>query len=446
MTTPRLPSPLKFGLASLALALLSACAPLEAPPRLEITPFPTVTPGHVLVGELLPVGAVVLPAEGAPATPVNIAAQTTPAPDFGACPPRADVPLEASAPQTLDVVIEESTRYLANGGDPGTLLETLREAWRVIPPAAPARGDIDYSGEGVAELLLPLAAADGQAALVVLGCRAGSAAVLYEARSDTATPPQILAFADVNRDRRNDLLFSAPTCPPERESDAACDYRTQLLTWSAQRSRFVELLPADVLSAQPPTVSDFDNDEVSEVIVQLTRTGTAQTGPLRTGTHIYDWNGTQYVLSIVELDAPRFKIQALHEGDRALLRGDSASAKSIYQTAFDDPDLRFWFDDEPDILQSYTLYRLLQTQVLTLDPAQLTTIGEIQRLYPDLNTAPVYAVLAQAFYETFTSQSNVGSACAAVGAIIAGRPDALAQLNRYGDRNPTYTETDLCPF
>lgn len=426
--------------------MLAACLPIDAPPRLEITPFPTTTPGRVINGELLSPGSVFIPPDAANPTPVSIGVVPTAAPDFGLCPPRSDATLEASAPQSAEVIIEEAARYLAAGGDPGTLLETLRQTWRVIPQDAIARADIDYTGEGISDVLLPISAPDGSAALVILGCRAGSAAVLYEARSDTSVPPTVLAFADVNRDRRNDVLYTALVCPDERESDAECDYQTQLVTWSAQRSRFVELLPPGVFSANPPTVNDFDGDEVSEVIVRLERRGTAQTGPLRTGTNVYDWNGSQYVLSIVELDAPRFKIQVLHEGDKALLRGDTVSAKSIYQTALNDLDLRFWFDDEPDPLKSYTFYRLLQTQILTLDVAQTTTIAEIQRLYPDINTAPVYAVMAQTFYETFTNQANVGSACAAVGAIVTARPESLTQLNRYGSRNPAYTETDLCPF
>lgn len=424
---------------------LAGCIGVEAPPRLEITPFPTATPGQVVFGELLPPDTVFIPQDSIP-TPVSIGVIPTAAPDFGQCPARSDVVLEQSPPQSVEVIIEEATRYLAAGGDVGTLLETLRETWRVIPDDAPARGDIDYTGEGISDILLPLSAPDGTAALVVLGCRAGSAAVLYEVMSDTAVPPTVLAFADVNRDRRNDVLYAAPVCPDERESDADCDYQTQLVTWSAQRSRFVELLPPGVFSASLPTASDFDGDEVTELSVRLERRGTAETGPLRTGTNVYDWNGSQYVLSIVELDAPRFKIQVLHEGDKALLRGDTASAKSIYQTAINDSDLRFWFDDEPDLLQSYAFYRLLLTQVLTLDAAQTATIAEIQRIYPDPNTAPVYAALAYTFYETFTNQANVGSACAAVGAIIASRPEAVEQLNRYGSRNPSYTQADLCPF
>lgn len=276
----------------------------------------------------------------------------------------------------------------------------------------------------------------------MFGCRAGTVEVLFEAVSDTDQPPTVLAFLDVNRDRRNDLLLAIPSCPTAE----TCEYHTQLVTFSPERSRFVDLLPPNVTSTEPPQVLDFDNDEVSEIVVRLTSRGTAETGPLRTGSNIYDWNGAQYVLSIVELEPPRFKIQVLHEGDRALLRGDYAAAETIYRSAIDNTDLRFWFNDEPDVLQSYALYRLLQAQVVQASPLQTTTFQEIQRIYDDPERTPVYAQMARTFLETFQSTANVSSACEAVRTIIDGAPEALAQLNRYGSRSPSYTAQDLCPF
>jgi hypothetical protein len=181
-------------------------------------------------------------------------------------------------------------------------------------------------------------------------------------------------------------------------------------------------------------------------VVRLENRGTAETGPLRTGTNVYDWNGSQYVMSIVELEPPRFMIQVLHEGDRALLRGDYPTAETIYREAIDNDELRYWFDDEPDLLNSYAHYRLLQAQVLMASVGQTTTVSEINRIYPDPAASPVYAQMARAFIETFQSESDVSSACDAVETIIAAQPQAVEQLNRYGSRSPSYTAQDLCPF
>jgi hypothetical protein len=161
---------------------------------------------------------------------------------------------------------------------------------------------------------------------------------------------------------------------------------------------------------------------------------------------VYDWNGNQYVLSIVELEPPRFMIQVLHEGDRALLRGDYPAAEAVYREAIDNDELRYWFDDEPDLLQSYAHYRLLQAQVVTASIGQTTTIAEINRIYPDPAASPVYAQMARLFLETFQATADVHSACVAVETIIAAQPQAVDQMNRYGSRSPTYTAQDLCPF
>ncbi|MEB2366312.1 MAG: hypothetical protein OZ933_09520 [Chloroflexota bacterium] len=425
--------------------LLAACAPSPEPERRAITPFPTATIGRVVYGDLLPSGVSLIgqPELSAPSTVVAIAPPATATPDFSACPAaNAEVALEDSPPANATVLIEEITRYLNLGGDAETLIDVLRNDWDVTPNDAIARADIDYTGEGRPDVLIPYVSPDGEAGIAVFGCRAGTVEVLFEAVSDTDQPPTVLAFLDVNRDRRNDLLLAIPSCPTAE----TCEYRTQLVTFSPERSRFVDLLPPNVTSTEPPQVLDFDNDEVSEIVVRLTSRGTAETGPLRTGSNIYDWNGAQYVLSIVELEPPRFKIQVLHEGDRALLRGDYAAAETIYRSAIDNTDLRFWFNDEPDVLQSYALYRLLQAQVVQASPLQTTTFQEIQRIYDDPERTPVYAQMARTFLETFQSTANVSSACEAVRTIIDGAPEALAQLNRYGSRSPSYTAQDLCPF
>lgn len=430
------------------LLILAACSQTPPPVREAITPFPTTTPGRVAYGELLPSGATLLdqPGIGGAATVVAIAPPTTPTPNFSACPPaNPDAVLEPSPPDNALVLIEEAVRYLNAGGSGQTLIDTLRDDWDVIPNDAIARADIDYTGEGVADVMFPYAAADGVAGLVVIACRAGANDVLFELIAPSSVPPRVLAFLDLNRDRQNDILYSTQSCSTPSNPET-CEWTTQMITFSGLRSRFVELLPSNVTSVNVPDVLDFDNDEVSEVVVKLESRGTGETGPLRTGTTIYDWNGSQYVLSIVQYDPFRFKIQVLHEGDRALLRGDYAGAEAIYQEAISNTALRFWFNDEPDILQSYALFRLLQSQVMLASINQTSTFNTIQTTYPDPDARPVYADLAVLFLETFQSTADIHGACIALETIIAARPEAVDQLNRYGSRNPTYTAQDLCPF
>jgi hypothetical protein len=54
--------------------------------------------------------------------------------------------------------------------------------------------------------------------------------------------------------------------------------------------------------------------------------------------------------------------------------------------------------------------------------------------------------MARVFWETYQISNDIAEACAQVQAIVAEQPSALNLINRYGDRSPTYTEQDLCPF
>lgn len=430
------------------LFLFAACQPTVDAPREVITPFPTMTPGRVISGELL-----VDDGEGlVAATAVAISRQPTETPDFAGCPPLTDeVPFEDTPPVNEQIIVEEITRYLTAGGNIDVLEETLRDEWAIIGESGIFRGDIDLTGEGTAEVIISYTVPEATGALLVAGCAAGTYQALLQADSDTTIPPTIVQLGDVNRNQTNELLFAAQQCERDGEGQIIdfenCGVRTQLVTWQPERNRFVNLLPDDVLSSSPPTVSDVDNDEVGEVVVQLESSGTSATGPLRTGVNVYDWDGTSYLLSIVQLEPPRYRIQIVYEADRLFGRREWANAIPLYRQALQEAnDLRYWFDDEPEILRSYVLYRLAVTQIAASDPTLSDTQLQMNTLYPDPLTMPVYIQMAQTFLSDFSQKADVRSACQQVRAIIDSRPEALDQLNRYGTRSPRYTAQDLCPF
>lgn len=434
-------------------ALLAGCAPQTEAPRLEVTPFPTPTPGAVARGVLLtPVSSV---PEGliSPATAVAIAAQPSPTPDLFTCPPLSSAArLEDTPPLNAPIVIEEVLRFLNSGGAFTDLETTLRTRWRIVREGDTLRSDIDYTGEGSAEILMTYARPDGLSAVLIAGCVEGEWRALYEFEGQTETPPQVIAVGDMNRDRRNDLLFSVEQCPVDDSGTLLtneCELRTRLLAWQPADRRFANLLVDEVLSQNPPQINDFDNDEVSEVVVRLENPGTTRTGPLRTGTHIYDWNGTEYVLSIIQLDPPRFRIQVLHEADRSITRRNLVEAAQLFQIALDpESNLRDWIGGEGPILQAYGLYRLLITQVASQSAAQAQTYQAILETYPDVEASPIYIRMARTFMETFQAQASPSAACDAVKALIesSSATNALDLINRYGERSPQYTLNDLCPF
>jgi hypothetical protein len=414
-----------------------------------ITPFPTVTPGDIFEGEL--------PSQGgaAPATIVAISREATATPDFAGCLPltSTEVPLETTAPDNPVIAGEEIVRYLAAGGDLGRLRETLQDDWDILGEAGYLRDDIDFTGEGVNEIIVGYALPDTNATMLIIGCSAGAYSALYQVDADTPQPPQLVAFGDLNNNQINDLLFATQTCERDDQGQVVstdpedCGYIQRLLTWQDARQRFANLLPENVWSLSPATVSDFDNDQVSEVVLQLESNGNSVTGPLRTGVNIYDWDGQSYLLSIVQLNPPRYRIQVIQEADRQFNQRSWTTAIPLYQQALaDDPNLRAWFDDEAEPLRSYALYKLLVAQVAASDLGLPQTQQQLTTLYPDPANAPVYARMATSFINAFSLQGDVNGACDQANAVVDVEPQALELLNRYGTRNPQVTAAELCPF
>lgn len=430
------------------MCLLAACEPqtaaISAP---TVIPFPTMTPGRTIRG-LLPTVAS-LPLDGSPrtnpATAVALAIQPTLTPDYTACPPAA-APALAPLPADPRDMADEITRFLSNGGTPATLQAALRDEWDVLGEAGVVRADLDVTGEGEADVLLAFNAGSSGGVFMILGCADGR----YQPHYQLVNPdgaPQLLYVGDMNQNNRPEVLFTAQTCNILADNAGAdCVLETRLIGWQPQQARFESLLVGTITSQEPPGVSDIDDDRVLEIAARLSSAGTAQTGPLRTGLRIYDWNGANYLLSITQLDPPRFRIQIIHQADRSVQQRETDAAVDLYQLALNDSALQNWFDDEADTLNAYVLYRLLTVYAFTEDERLLSIYQAILNNYPDIQAAPVYASMGITFWDTLQQTNNMRSACNAVQAIITARPEALDLLNRYGSRSPTYTASDLCPF
>ncbi|MEZ4670197.1 MAG: hypothetical protein R3E39_20010 [Anaerolineae bacterium] len=427
--------------------LLVACQPdasstQNLPPTL--IPFPTVTPGRLIHG-ILPT-SVGIPLNGSglanPATAVALANQPTPTPDYRTCPGSSSATLP-ERPASGRGIQEAITSYLNSGGSSLTLSEGLQN-WAIFGDSGQVRADVDFTGEGTADVVLSYAAPDEGGSLLILGCVAGQYQSLYQSITGGTAPPQIVQITDMNFDGRPDILFDTFSCSADDPQN--CSYRTQLITWSTVVGRFVSILNGVISSDTPPTLSDVDNDNVQEIVVRLTDDGDAASGPLRTGVNIYDWNGTNYTLSIVQLDPPAFQIQVVHEADKAFARQDMDTAISLYQQALTNPALRIWRNDEVNYLKPYIYYRLVLAFAYTDNKNLLTAYQEAITPYPDANLAPVYVSMTNSFWNGFQVTNNLHSACLEVQAIIAQRPEAVGLINGYGSRSPVYTAQDLCPF
>jgi hypothetical protein len=434
------------------LLCLAACNGEDIPnaPTVQAVVFPTMTAGRVIRGELPPP---MLDPQGAslpnPATAVALANLPTGTPNSAACPaPNPNTSLEDAAqggtPRTAQAINEAITRYLSDGGSVEGLTTVLSERWGMLDSGF-ARADLDLTGEGTPDILLSYRAPDIGGLLLIFACADGRYANRYQATMSedaSAAPPQLLSVADLNYDQRPDLLFSSQTCTGEE----SCLAFSQLATWDSGRGRFINLLGGGITGQNPPAPQDVDGDLISELIVQLTNDGDSQTGPLRTGAIVYDWDGANYVRSYTQYDPPRFRIQVIHDADAAFRDGSRRDAAALYAIAINDPALENWQNDDILTLPAYARYRLLLSLADLEDPQIVEIHAQILALTPDLAAAPVYSEMAIRFWDALQATNNLHSACLAVLEVVNARPEATALLNRYGTSNHTYTAAELCPY
>jgi len=428
--------------------IAAACQPApqtSTAPTIEA--FLTVTPGRAVRGFVPTAEALRLDGSSGgenlanPATAVALANLPTATPDYSACPPPAS-PIPSDAPNDPREIVAETERFLSAGGSAATLQDAMRDLWGVLGADGTVR-EIDLTGEGVPETVMAYTAPDDGGTLLIMGCVNGRVTPRYQAIVG-GSAPQIINVSDMNHDGTPDLAFTNLLCAPAPST--RCEYQTQLVTWRPLAGRFLSLLNGAIRSDEQPTLVDVDNDSVIEIAVQMDNPGTEETGPLRTGTLVYDWNGGGYVLSIAQLDSPRYRIQIIQEADKATDSFEMDTAIRLYNLALNDPSLQEWIPNEGPILQSYLYYRLLTLYAFTDDPRRAEVYQDTVDTFFDPVSAPVYAALSTSFWNTLQVTGSLNSACQEVQAIIRQRPEAIGYLNRYGSNAPNYTSRSLCPF
>lgn len=427
--------------------LLGACQPVSPVAQAGGPSFPTVTPGRVLQGDLGPPMA-----NGPHMNPATVIAQSnlpTPTPNLLACPTsNPELALDAPLPASSQGVAEAISTFLTAGGSIEQLRAGLRDRWRLINDSEAGgfvRHDLDLTGEGAPEVIISLITPDAGGALLIFACVDGRMLPRYVGLADDGLrgePPRLLNTGDLNADNLPDLVFTSRACDEQDD----CRYRTQMATYNPVRGRFRNLLEGAIRTTTLPRLEDIDHDRVTELIVPLIDPGNADTGPLRTGEIVYDWNGAVYVRSFTSFAPSRFRIQVIHEADAAFIAGDYGAAARAYSQALTDPALENWYNDDDTVLPAYALYRLMMLYTFTGDDGLMDLGAQLLRAYPDLTSAPVYAEMALRFWSAFQASNNLASACAEVRAIIASRPEGLDLLNRYGSRSPTMTLAQICPF
>lgn len=380
-----------------------------------------------------------------PATAVAAANLPTATPNYGQCPP-LDASVSLNNIVAFGTSIPNSLVSYLNGGGAAAGIEQGLTALDMVTGFGIARANFDLTGEGTPEVVVSYSTQEAGGTLLVLNCESGRYALRYQSVLGN-NPPEILRVGDMNNDGRPDLLFATEDCS---DVDGLCQYHTTLITWDAGEGTFINLLNTSADGDIPAQFVDVDDDDVLEIITQQQGNGNSDTGPLRTGSQIYDWNGEGYVLSVTRPNPIRYTIQAVHEADRAFREERMDDAAGLYLYVFEEglDELAYWYGgDERDILSSYVLYRILLTFTFAENGDPLSAYAQTRENFLiDGDNAPVFARMSDIFWNAYQESNNLNVACQPVLEFLNTRPQALDLLNRYGTRNPTYTAQGLCPF
>lgn len=431
---------------------MAACqqSPRYAEPPTAI-PFPTMTVGQRLVGDLgtPSISNVSVAGQSNPATAIAMSNQPTPTPNTSECPEEnfdADL---GGLPGSRANAIEAIRIFLNNGGTTENLRLEIIEEWDAFGEVGYLRDDTDLTGEGQGDLVMGYTAPGDVGTLLIFGCQNGRYELLYEAIADGIAPPELVHLGDINNNLPAEVVFARRICV---DADF-CELQIQVVAWSARVGGFANLLGETLTTLDLPRMSDFDSDSVLELIVPLENNGTSETGPLRTGLNIYDWNGELYLLSFIELNPPRYRIQVVQEGDKAFANFDPESAIRSYEVAIDpDANLGYWFNDGAETVISYAYYRLILAYAYEGNGgAVVNTLTNLNDIFPRepeqvLDNLPVYVHLSNVFVQALEETNQLSIGCARVLDVIDVREEAITLVNRYGRASPVYRALDLCPF
>jgi hypothetical protein len=196
----------------------------------------------------------------------------------------------------------------------------------------------------------------------------------------------------------------------------------------------------------PELVIEAD-DPSSPAAIEITATGIGSVGagPFRTWSRIWTWDGEAraFVPGEPVIEAPRFRIHAIHDADDAYLRGDLAAAVELYQRAIDDDAMLDWptAGARRQELAAYAAFRRVLSFLAAGDAPNAQ--AEVDKMAPGGASAEAYAELARLLLAGY-ADSGLREVCAAVASFARASPDAVLVPLDFGYANRMYTAGDIC--
>jgi hypothetical protein len=357
--------------------------------------------------------------------------------------PAAVLPEPADALPTADAV----SQYLNGGGDPEALAAALYDRGWVSPTSKVVWTDID--GDDSLDFAAGLTAgADAQGithagSVFVWHCRGGR----YD-RSEIApprpgfSPPALREALDVTGDGITELIVAYPQCGAHTCFAQFGVFQPDGATWIDRFQGASDDMPTPELSVEVVVPG-------SAAILRITATGVGSVGagPHRVWSRAWAWDPEvkAFVPGEPEVEAPRFRIHALHDADDALLRSELGTALALYERVIEDDQLLDWpsAGDRRPGLTAYAAYRRVLAFLLDGEPAQAQV--ELDRRLTDPEPAALaYVELARRLIAAH-ADGTLAEACRAASSFVSENSEAMLAPLDFGYANRIYTAADICP-
>ena len=331
----------------------------------------------------------------------------------------------------------------ASQGDVDGLREGLKN-WEALRDVADLlRVDVDDDRKG--EYLLVIVDTSGEYGinlpgdLLVIDIEGEQYSLAYRAARDLLIlDASLLEVNDINQDGHTELAFTSTSCGAHTCSTTVYILSSGTGMYDDLTGGGIEMTYADV------RFSDWDGDDVPELIMYGGIIGSVGAGPQRERTEVYRWDGLTYTLSETVYDPSNYLYFKVLDANQALLEGKYERAVTLYQGAIENPDLEIWMEEsEREELTAFARYRLSLTYLL------LGEIGEAQLTRDELlmeQPENIYAQVVTVLWDTYLMDKDLRAACEAVGSYAAAQPETAAVLADYGYGNPTFTPKEVCPI
>jgi len=338
--------------------------------------------------------------------------------------------------------------YLEAGGDPTALAASLFDLGWGSPNSTVVWTDID--GDGHLDFAAGLTGAPHAQGIAEDGsvylwrCQDGAylRAEIAPPRPDFG-PPAIHEARDLTADGLPEVIVAYPLCGAH-----TCFAQFAVYQWDG-----VDMVDRFQGASDdmpfPELVIEAD-DPSSPAAIEITATGIGSVGagPYRTWSRIWTWDGDAraFVPGEPVIEAPRFRIHAIHDADDAYLRGDLEAAVELYQRAIDDDALLDWptAGARRQELAAYAAFRRVLSFLAGGDAPNAQ--AEVDKMAPGAGaSAEAYTELARRLLAGY-ADSELSEACAAVASFARESPDAVLAPLDFGYANRMYTADDLCPL